>query len=121
MENDRWLRMRAPLLVATFVTLGFAGCISLPEPRLEDVAHAQDAYPGTTLASLTESRRVYVRICSGCHALRLPKEFPAARWPSLVDEMVTVQKVRLSPEQRRQIDEFLIVMAESKGEGASRQ
>jgi hypothetical protein len=57
-----------------------------------------------------------VRICSGCHALHLPKEFPSARWPSLVDEMVTVQKVKLSVQQRQQVEEFLIVMAEAKDE-----
>jgi hypothetical protein len=110
--------MRAPLLVATFVTVGLLGCASLPQPMEADVLRAQRAYPGVTLASLTESRTTYVRICSGCHALRLPKEFPAARWPSLVDEMVTVQKVKMSAAQRQQVEEFLIVMAESKDEGA---
>jgi len=106
--------MRASLLVATFVTLGLAGCASLPHPMADDVARAQVAYPGTTLLSLTESRRTYTQVCSGCHALRLPKEFPAEKWPALVDEMVTVQKVKLSPEQRRQIEEFVIVMSEAK-------
>jgi len=48
----------------------------------------------------------------------LPKEFPVARWPSLVEEMVTVQKVKLSLEQRQQIEEFLIVMAEARDASA---
>jgi hypothetical protein len=102
--------MRFALLA---VTLGLAGCISLPEPTPVDVTRAQGAFPETTLASLTAARKTYVMTCSGCHALHLPKEFPAQRWPSLVDEMVQVQKVKLSPLQRQQIEEYLIVMAEA--------
>jgi Dihaem cytochrome c len=105
--------MRSTLLV---VVLGLTGCVSLPQPTPADVARAQSAYPDTTLVSLTEDRRTYVKICSGCHSLHLPKEFPAQKWPSLVDEMVQVQKVKLSVEQRRQIEEFLIVMASAPNE-----
>jgi Dihaem cytochrome c len=101
--------MRFTLLA---VALGLAGCVSLPEPTPADVTWAQRSYPETTLTSLTAARRTYVTTCSGCHALHLPKEFPAQRWPSLVDEMVQVQKVKLSPAQRQQIEEYLIVMAE---------
>jgi hypothetical protein len=93
------------------MALGAVGCASLPQPTPGDVTHAQEAYPGTTLASLSGARTTYVRTCSGCHALHLPTEFPAQRWPSLVNEMVTVQKVKLSPEQRQQIEEFLIVLS----------
>jgi hypothetical protein len=95
--------------------LGAVGCASLPQPTPGDVTRAEAAYPGTTLASLTEARTTYVRTCGGCHALHLPTEFPPHRWPSYVNEMVTVQKVKLSREQRQQIEEFLIVMAEPTG------
>src|SRR5271154_4344871 len=106
--------MRAFPLIWVGLALAVASCASLPQPTPEDVTRAQGAYPGTTLASLTEARKTYVRTCSGCHALHLPTEFPPARWPSMVNEMVTVQKVKLSIEQRQQIEEFLIVMAEAK-------
>lgn len=104
--------MWVPFLIAAGLAL--AGCISLPQPTAADVTRAQATYPDMSLASLTDARRTYVRVCSGCHALHLPKEFPAGRWPSLVDEMVLVQKVKLSFEQREQIETFLIVMAERK-------
>jgi cytochrome c553 len=105
--------MRSTLLV---VVLALAGCVSLPQPTLADVTRAQVAYPDTTLTSLTDDRRTYVKICSGCHTLHLPKEFPAQKWPSLLDEMVQVQKVKLSAQQRQQIEEFLIVMAQASNE-----
>ncbi len=96
--------------------LGMTACASLPQPTAADVTRAQRAYLNATLASLTDARRTYVRICSGCHALHLPKEFPSKQWPSLIDEMVGVQKVKLSGEQRQQIEEFLIVMAQPNEE-----
>ncbi len=91
--------------------LGFSACVSLPQPTPVDVARAQKATPGVTLEGLTSDRRTYVKTCSGCHALHLPAEFPSQRWPSLVQEMVTVQKVKLTGEQRQQIEEFLMAMA----------
>ena len=86
----------------------------MPQPTSEDASRAQGDFPGTTLVSLSDARKTYVRTCSGCHALHLPTEFPPQKWPSLVNEMVTVQKVKLSTEQRQQIEEFVIVMAEPK-------
>jgi hypothetical protein len=105
--------MRSILLA---IALGLAGCVSLPQPTQADVTRAQAEYPHTTLMSLTDARRTYVTTCSGCHALHLPQEFPAQRWPSLVEEMVRVQKVKLSSQQRQQIEEFLIVMAQAPPE-----
>jgi|SRR5277367_839784 len=106
--------MRCGLLIWVGVALGAAGCVSLPQPTPEDVSRAQGEYPGTTLLSLTDARKTYVKTCSGCHALHLPTEFPPQKWPSLVNEMVTVQKVKLSTVQRQQIEEFVTVMSETK-------
>jgi hypothetical protein len=106
--------MHGSLLIWLGMTLGVAGCASLPQPTPEDVSRAQGPYPGTTLVSLGDARKTYVRTCSGCHALHLPTEFPPQKWPSLVNEMVAVQKVKLSTEQRQQIEQFVIVMSEAK-------
>jgi hypothetical protein len=106
--------MRWMLLSWAGMALGAVGCASLPQPTPEDVSRALGPYPGTTLGSLTEARKTYVKTCSGCHALHLPTEFPARRWPSLVNEMVTVQKVKLSAAQRQEIEEFVIVMSETR-------
>ncbi len=98
-------------LVAGSFTLGLLACASLPQPTPEDVARAQKTTPGVTLESLGQDRRTYVKTCSGCHALHLPREFPGQRWPSLVQQMVTVQKLKLTSVQRQQIEEFLVAMA----------
>jgi hypothetical protein len=106
--------MHPRLLIWVGMALGAAGCAALPQPTPEDVSRAQSPFPGTTMTSLSEARKTYVSTCSGCHALHLPTEFPPQRWPSLVNQMVTVQKVKLSTAQRQQIEEFVIVMSETK-------
>jgi Dihaem cytochrome c len=88
-----------------------AGCSSLPKPTPEDVTRAQTLYPHLTLDELSRDRQTYVGTCGGCHALHLPSDFPAARWPELLDEMQRVQHVKLSVPQRKQIEQFLIAMA----------
>jgi mono/diheme cytochrome c family protein len=88
-----------------------SGCSSLPQPTVEDVSRAQTRVPDVTLEKLTQGRKTYVGTCSGCHALHLPTEFPPQRWPALLDEMQVVHKVKLSGEQRKQIEEFLVAMA----------
>ncbi|MGO9831718.1 MAG: hypothetical protein ACLPJH_16390 [Myxococcaceae bacterium] len=103
--------MRPARRFLALFALGLAGCASLPQPTPADVTRAQKTYPDVTLESLTLDRKTYVKTCSGCHALHLPTEFPAQRWPSLVQKMVTVQKVKLSTEQRQQIEQFLLAMA----------
>ena len=91
--------------------LGASGCASLPQPTSADVTRAQSVYPDVTLEALTADRKTYVKTCSGCHALHLPREFASTKWPVLVDKMVSVEKVKLSGEQRQQIEEFLMAMA----------
>jgi cytochrome c553 len=101
-------------LFAPFAALlfGLTACASLPQPTPADVTRAQVTYPHVTLERLAQDRKTYVGICSGCHALHLPSEFPAHRWPSLITEMQQVQRVQLSSEQRQQIEEFLVAMAQ---------
>jgi len=102
--------MRAlPLLLV--LGLGAASCASLPQPTPADVTRAQTVYPTVTLESLTADRKTYVQTCSGCHALHLPHEFTPTKWPLVVDKMVAVERVKLSSEQRQQIEEFLMAMA----------
>jgi len=103
--------MRPHSLVAGSFALLLSACAALPQPTAADVERAQKTVPGVTLDDLSRDRKTYVKICSGCHALHVPAEFPSQRWPSLVQEMVTVQKVKLTTEQRQQIEEFLTAMA----------
>lgn len=92
--------------------LSLSACSSLPQPTPADVTRAQTAYPHVTLERLAQGRKVYVGTCSGCHALHLPSEFPPNKWPALITEMQQVQRVKLSNEQRQQIEEFLVAMAQ---------
>jgi len=101
--------MRPLVLIA--LGIGAWGCASLPQPTAADVSRAQTVYPAVTLESLTVDRKTYVKTCSGCHALHLPREFPPPKWPVVVDKMVSIEKVKLSGEQRQQIEEFLMAMA----------
>jgi hypothetical protein len=102
------MRMTRPL---SCLALWLVGCASLPQPTPVDVTRAQTVYPTVTLEELTQDRKTYVKTCSGCHALHLPKEFSSTKWPALVSKMVVVEKVKLSGEQRQQIEEFLVAMA----------
>ncbi len=113
-------RVRAQLLVLRHSTLvealraENAVWASLPEPTAADATRAQATYANVTVQSLQSARKTYARTCGACHPPHLPAEFPARRWPQLVDEMVREQGVQLSEEQRQQVEEFLTVMAKTK-------
>ncbi len=102
-------RARAQLLA-----LVRGAVVTLPQPNPADVTWAKANGTDVTLATLTLARDAYARTCSPCHAPPLPTEFPATLWPKLVDEMVDEQNVKLSPQQRQQIEEFLTVMARTR-------
>jgi len=106
--------MRSPALIlaSCAALLGLSACTSLPQPTPADVTRAQTAYPHVTLERLAQGRKTYVGNCSGCHALHLPSDYPANKWPALITEMQQVQRVKLSSEQRQQIEEFLVAMAQ---------
>jgi len=99
-------------MAVSVIAASMAACSSLPQPTPADVTRAQVRYPQVTLEKLTQGRKTYVGTCSGCHALHLPTEFPAQKWPSLLDEMQTAQHVKLTRDQRKQIEEFLLAMAQ---------
>jgi hypothetical protein len=96
--------MRALLLVATL-----AGCAGLRQPTGGDVARVQAVWPDATLEELTLGRTTYVRRCAGCHQLFLPETRSAERWARSLDEMG--EKAKLTPEERRVIERFLVALA----------
>jgi hypothetical protein len=105
------MRPSLALPLACSVLVGVTACSSVPQPTPADVTRAQTAYPHVTLERLAQGRKTYVGSCSGCHTLHLPSDFPAKQWPALLDEMQQVQQVKLTPDQRKQIEEFLVAMA----------
>jgi hypothetical protein len=77
-----------------------AGCSSLPKPTPEGVTRAHAVYPQLTLDKGSRDLQTYVGTCGGCYALHLPSDFPAARWPELLDEVQRVQHVKTFRWQR---------------------
>jgi nitrate/TMAO reductase-like tetraheme cytochrome c subunit len=82
-----------------------AGCAS----RLAHPTQADSWRAGSDLAELERGREQYAARCSSCHNLYLPDEFPAAKWPRILDDMGP--RAGLSAEQRRLIECYLTTMA----------
>lgn len=97
--------MRPPLLLLLLAALGCAG--QLPPPTEADALRASARYPGTTVADLTEGRRLYVERCSGCHALVRPQAKGPDEWPKLVAEMT--ERAKLPEATAQQIVRYLVV------------
>lgn len=112
---------RQRLLVGVLLAGGLcatAACAAaLRHASPQDVALLAARWPGTTVEDLERGRGLYVRRCSGCHNLILPRTFRPERWPSLVDEMA--QKARLGPAERDDVVRFLVAVA-SDDAGRSR-
>jgi len=96
-----------------------AGCApALRQASPQDAVLLAPRWPGTTVEDLERGRRLYVRRCSGCHNVVLPRAFPAEKWPGLVDEMA--EKARLGPSEREDVVRFLVAVASDDGDRAGR-
>ncbi|MGC4122752.1 MAG: hypothetical protein QM765_50905 [Myxococcales bacterium] len=84
-----------------------AGCVAaLAHPGPEDARRS-----GVSVERLAQDRAIYVARCSSCHALHLPRELPASKWPAEVRDMA--EKAKLPEEEREAIERFLVTMSES--------
>lgn len=100
--------LAAAALVAAVLTAG--GCAAaLRQATPDDAVRLAPRWPGTTLEDLQRGRGLYVRRCSGCHNVYLPRAFPPEKWPGLVDEMAV--KARLGPGERDDVVRFLVAVA----------
>jgi mono/diheme cytochrome c family protein len=96
--------------------LAAAGCAAaLRQATPEDAVRLAPRWPETAVADLQRGRSLYVRRCSGCHNLVLPRAFPAERWPGLVDGMAA--RARLGPGEREDVARFLVAVASDRGGG----
>jgi hypothetical protein len=100
--------------LAALLGASVACTAALRHPSPEDAVRLAPRWPGTALEDLERGRRLYVRRCSGCHNLVLPKAHPPEEWPRLVDEMAV--KARLGPGERDDVVRFLVAVA---SDGAS--
>jgi cytochrome c5 len=108
-------RRRALVALACGLALTAACSAALRHPTPEDAALVAPRWPGTTLADLQRGRTLYVRRCSGCHNLYLPRAYAPERWPRLVDRMA--EKARLGPREQEDVTRFLVAVA-SEGPAA---
>jgi cytochrome c5 len=102
-------RRLAILSLAAALGASAACAAALRHPLPEDSVRVAARWPGTTLEDLERGRRLYVRRCSGCHNLFLPRAFPPERWPAQVDDMA--QKARLGASERDDVVRFLVALA----------
>lgn len=95
-----WARMAIPrILTLVLVLAALAGCATyVPEPDAL-MAGGDDG----RLADLKAGRQLYINKCGGCHSLMPVDRFDAARWTAEVEEMTTLKKVRLSPDDQAKL------------------
>ena len=93
-----------------FLLLGLAAMAAcsaaLIHPGPADAELAATRWPGTTLPELEQARALYVSRCSRCHSLKVPEQYPAARWPDLIGRME--HKAKLTPGETAEITRFLV-------------
>ena len=110
-------RFAVAALAASLLAAG--GCAAaLRQATPEDAVRLAPRWPGTTLGDLQRGRSLYVRRCSGCHNVFLPRAFPSEKWPGLVDEMAV--KARLGPGERDDMVRFLVAVASDGADAKGR-
>jgi hypothetical protein len=105
-------------ILATGLCATAACAAALRHATPEDALRLAPAWPGTTVEDLERGRSLYVRRCSGCHNLILPRAFPPGKWPGHVEDMA--QKARLGPGERDDVVRFLVAVASDGAGGATR-
>ena len=55
---------------------------------------AKEKVPGITMDQLKHGSRMYIRKCSGCHALHKPSQFTAQQWHPILNKMFERSKVK---------------------------
>lgn len=93
-----------------FLLCALGACVTLPHASPVDAARARERWPEVTQETLETARTTYVRRCSGCHLLYVPAARPAQEWPAALATMS--KKARLKPDEAREVERFLIVMAD---------
>jgi hypothetical protein len=94
-----------------FLAAVCTGCAGTA-PRLSEaqVGRALARWPDATTEQLERGRERYMDTCSRCHTLHTPDEFPAERWPTLVDDMM--RRARLARTDADEVVRYLVSAAE---------
>ena len=76
-----------------------------------EVINARKKVPGITSTQLREGNKIYIRDCSGCHALKDPYAYSAIQWEPILKRMFVKAKITDSTQQKLIAD---YVIAKSK-------
>jgi hypothetical protein len=89
------------------------GGSAVPVPTSADAARGNSRYPDLTLSELSQGRSLYLGRCGSCHALKRPAELLPDRWGAEVTEMRTKNGVKLTDDEARALERYLVVAATS--------
>lgn len=101
------MKIRAFAALASVATI-FGGCQSLnnyPPPVTPNMAKASKR-SGVTLAKLEQGRSLYVSRCIECHVLPAVSQYPAEKWPRIVDWMG--ERASLKPAEREAVTAYVL-------------
>ncbi len=83
-----------------------AGCMPrLPKLTLQQVAKAQERWPGTAPEALAEGRAMYSARCSSCHTLYSPASLSSRGWEDITEDMV--DRAKLKPDEQEKVLRYL--------------
>jgi hypothetical protein len=85
-----------------FIFLLFAVAACTPSNNLNkekddantELLLAREKVPGITMEQLKQGNRMYIRKCSGCHALHKPSQFTPQQWHPILIKMFEKAKVK---------------------------
>ncbi len=75
--------------------LGIGACTSgkINAEKNTQLKLAKEKVPGITMERLKLGEKVYIRDCSGCHALHKPSEFTIEQWQPILIKMFVKSKI----------------------------
>ena len=95
------MRARTTFLATVLLTL-LSCAVNVPPPTLE---HAGG--DPRVLEDLTAGRSLYIAKCSACHGLYSVERYSDSEWDMQVRKMMTLKKVKLSPEENGRVVRYL--------------
>lgn len=72
-----------------------------------ELAKAQIKVPGITLEQLSYGKKIYIRDCTACHALKNPAKYTVVQWTPILKRMFVKAKVTDST-ARKLISDYVI-------------
>ncbi len=107
-----WRRFEFKFLAGAGALIGLIACAGqVPRPSPAQRDHAATQWPDVTKESLNHGRSLYIARCSGCHTLKIPQAYPAAKWPKAMDKMAA--RAKINDAEKELILRYVLTMAEA--------